>query len=115
MTCHLTVDGQPQAHPWRDTCTVVGVVPAAKVLKHIGLPALGPAAVIGLYFTPVMVFGCVNRGLMAVGVVLISTVAAVVTTWRAARLPVSDRTRSLWLLSTLILLLPVALLFGPLG
>jgi len=35
------------------------------LIRHIALPAVAPAAVTGLYFTPVAVFGCVNRGLMA--------------------------------------------------
>jgi hypothetical protein len=90
-------------------------VSGSSLLKHVGLPAVGPAAIVGLYFTPVLLFGCVNRGLMAVGVVLVSTVAAVVTTWKGVRLPSTDPSRSLWLLTTAILLLPAALLLGPLG
>ena len=35
------------------------------VLRHVALPALAPAALVGLFFTPVMLFGCVNRGLLA--------------------------------------------------
>jgi hypothetical protein len=85
------------------------------LLRHVGVPGLGPASVIALYFSPVATFGCVNRGLMAVGVVLASAVAAVVTTWLGVRLPSGDPARSLWLLSTAILLLPAALLLGPLG
>lgn len=84
-------------------------------MRHIGLPALGPAAIVGLYFTPVMIFGCVNRGLMAVAVAAISTIAAVITTRHAARRPSGDPARVWWLLSTGILLLPIALLAGPLG
>ena len=70
---------------------------------------------VGLYFTPVMLFGCVNRGLLALAVMLISTVASVVTTWIGVRRPAGGPARSLWLLSTAILLLPAALLLGPLG
>jgi len=84
-------------------------------MKHIALPAVAPASVVGLYFTPVMVFGCVNRGLMAIGVVLLSTLVAVATTWIGVRRPPSDPQRTWWLLSTAILLLPAALLMGPLG
>jgi hypothetical protein len=85
-------------------------------VKHVLFPALAPAAVVGLYFTPVEVFGCVNRGLMALGVVLVSSTAALVTTGIGVR----GRTRdpaswNWWLLSTLILLLPIALVLGPLG
>jgi len=49
------------------------------ILRHVALPAAAPAAVIGLYFTPVLLFGCVNRGLLAVAVVLVSAGAAFVT------------------------------------
>jgi small-conductance mechanosensitive channel len=85
-------------------------------IKHVALPALAPAAVVGLYFTPIVLFGCVNRGLMAITVVLVSTAAACVATAigvraRAQNHPSSGR----WLLSTLILLLPIALVVGPLG
>ena len=85
------------------------------LLQHVALPALAPASIVGLYFTPVMVFGCVNRGLMAIAVVLVSAVAAVITTAIGTRIRIRDRaTSDAWLLSTLILLLPIALLFGPL-
>jgi len=85
-------------------------------MRHVVLPALAPAAVVGLYFTPVLLFGCVNRGLMALGVVLLSAVAAFVTAGlgiraKARRDPASDW----WLISTLILTLPIVLLLGPLG
>jgi hypothetical protein len=76
-------------------------------IKPVTLPAVAPAAVVGLYFTPVVLFGCVNRGLMAI--VLVSTVAAAVTI--GIGVPSTGR----WLLSTLILLLPIALVIGPLG
>jgi len=85
-------------------------------IRNIALPALAPAAVIGLYFTPVLWFGCVNRGLMALAVVLISTVVACVTTGIGVRAKArNDPSANLWLLSTLILLLPIALVLGPLG
>jgi len=53
-----------------------GVSAMSMFLRHVALPAAAPAAVIGLYFTPVLLFGCVNRGLMALAVVLVSAVAA---------------------------------------
>jgi hypothetical protein len=84
--------------------------------KHIFLPAMAPAAVIGLYFTPVLLFGCVNRGLMALSVVLLSAVAAVVTAGLSLRTRVENPlVSSWWLISTLILVLPLALVIGPLG
>jgi hypothetical protein len=84
-------------------------------VKHVALPALAPAALIGLYFTPVLLFGCVNRGLLAVGVALLSAAAAFVTVGLALRLRVQGQTAGLGILSALILSSPLALLLGPLG
>lgn len=87
-----------------------------RVIRHLALPSLAPAALIGLYLTPKAVFGCANRGFMAFAVVLLATLAAVASTWKG----VSERQRgeseaaNWWLLTTLILLSPVVLLFGPL-
>jgi hypothetical protein len=55
------------------------------LIRHIALPAVAPTAVTALYFTPVAVCGCVNRGLMALSVVLLSTLAACVTIGLGAR------------------------------
>ena len=56
------------------------------VLRHVALPALAPAALVGLFFTPVMLFGCVNRGLLALAIALGSAVGAFVTLGIAFRL-----------------------------
>ncbi len=85
------------------------------LVKHVVLPALAPAALIGLYFTPVLLFGCVNRGLLAVGVALLAAAAAFVTVGIALRLRVQGKPAGLWIVSTLILTSPLALLLGPLG
>ena len=85
-------------------------------VRHVALPALAPAAIVGLYFTPILLFGCINRGLLALAVVLASTVAACLTARtgiRASRR--HDPASTWWLLSTLILTLPIVLLLGPLG
>jgi hypothetical protein len=85
-------------------------------VRHIALPAVAPAAVIGLYFTPVLLFGCVNRGLMALAVVLISAIAACVTSGIGVRARAQGRSSAQWwLLSTLILVVPIVLVLGPLG
>jgi hypothetical protein len=85
-------------------------------IRHVVLPAVAPATIVGLYFTPVLLFGCVNRGLMALAVVLISAVAAFVTIGIGIRAKSrNDPSSSWWLLSTLILLLPIVLVLGPLG
>ena len=86
------------------------------LIRHIALPAVAPAAVTGLYFTPVAVFGCVNRGLMALSVVLLSSLVACVTLAIGVRAKARhDPSVDWWLLTTLILLLPIALIVGPLG
>lgn len=84
-------------------------------VRHVALPALAPAALIGLYFTPVLLFGCVNRGLLAVVVALVSAIGAFVTFGIALRLRAQGKPSGLWILSTAILTSPLALLVGPLG
>ena len=84
-------------------------------VKHVALPAIAPAALIALYFTPVLLFGCVNRGLLAVGVALVSAAGAFVTVGVALRLRAQGKPAGLWILSTLILTSPLVLLLGPLG
>ena len=89
------------------------------IVRHVALPALAPAAIVGLYFTPLSVIDCVQRGLLALAVVTASTLAALATAWFAARArrhaAQDPRPARWWLVSTLILLLPLALLVGPLG
>jgi hypothetical protein len=94
---------------------MTGVLPPARVLvRHVLLPGLAPAAMVGLAFTPIEVFGCVGRGLLALGVTLGATLAACVTTAIGARARARrDFTSSeRWLLSTLILVLLAALLLA---
>jgi hypothetical protein len=88
----------------------------SRTVRHVLLPALAPLAIVGLYLTPVSLIGCTNRGLLALLVVGLSTIAAFVTIAIAIR----GRTRGdpssrWWLLSTLVLTLPLVLLVGPLG
>ena len=86
------------------------------VTKHILLPGLAPAAIVALYFTPVVWVGCANRGLMAVSVALVAGLAGVVTGVIAVRTKAQKHPSSeWWLLSTVILALPSVLLLGPLG
>jgi hypothetical protein len=88
-----------------------------RLIAHVIVPAVAPAAIVGLYFTPVLLFGCVNRGLMAVAVALASAVGAFVALGLSARaMQRRDWARyRLWLLSAAVLTLPLALLVGPLG
>jgi hypothetical protein len=85
------------------------------LVRHVALPALAPAALIGLYFTPVLLFGCVNRGLLALAVVLLSAVGAFATIGMGFRARAQGQPSGRWLCSALILTLPLALLLGPLG
>jgi hypothetical protein len=85
------------------------------LVRHVVLPAVAPAAVVGLYFTPVLLFGCVNRGLLALAVVLGSAIAALVTISIGLRARMQGRSSARWLISTLILALPLVLVLGPLG
>jgi hypothetical protein len=84
-------------------------------LRHVALPAVAPAAVVGLYFTPVLLFGCVNRGLLALAVVLLSAAAAFVTIGIGLREQARGRSSAKWLISALILTTPLVLVLGPLG
>jgi len=85
------------------------------LLKHVALPTVAPAALVGLYFTPVMLFGCVNRGLLALAVVLVSAAAAFVTIGIGFRARARGRPSVKWIVSTLILTSPLVLILGPLG
>jgi len=88
---------------------------AGTLLRHAVLPLVAPAAVIGLYFTPVLLFGCVNRGLLALALVLLSAAAAFVTVGIALRERARGRSSARWLMSTVILTSPLVLVLGPLG
>ena len=42
-----------------------------RLVVHIALPGISTLAIAGLYFTPVDVFGCAGRGLIALAIVLL--------------------------------------------
>jgi len=86
------------------------------VLRHVALPALAPLALVALYFTPLTVIGCRDRGLLALAVAAVSAAAAFVCIGFALRAGARrETTGAWWMLSTAILALPLALLLGPLG
>lgn len=71
---------------------------------------------IGLAFTPVMLFGCLARGWIAFGLAVASLGIAAFATAQAFRTRASDLAKSrLWVLTALLLLMPALLLLGPLG
>ena len=86
------------------------------LFRHVALPAVAPLALVALYSTPLTVVGCVERGLLALAVTSVATVAAfgcIVMAFRT-RARGDDRS-SWWMLSTAVLALSPALLLGPLG
>jgi hypothetical protein len=88
-----------------------------QLLRHIALPLIAPLLIVWLYFTPVTLFGCVNRGLIALGVTSVAFIFSILTFKRAFELrregDIDNSNR--WFLTTVILLIPLALLAGPLG
>jgi hypothetical protein len=88
-----------------------------RLLRHVILPLIAPATLIGLYFTPKMVFGCANRGYMALAVAFLAMVAAIPASMKgaAAKRRGANDDAHWWLVSTLILVSPLFLLVGPIG
>ena len=88
-----------------------------RLIRYLILPLIAPVTLICLYFTPKTVFGCANRGYLALAVVLLSMIAAVPTamTGAAAKRRGANDEANWWLLTTLILVSPLVLLIGPLG
>jgi hypothetical protein len=87
-----------------------------RILRHLLLPAIAPAAIVALYFTPISLIGCANRGLLALAVAAVSAVAAFVTVAVAIRRGArQDPAAGWWIVTTLVLALPLVLLLGPLG
>jgi hypothetical protein len=88
-----------------------------KVIRHLILPSMAPAALFWLYFTPKTVFGCANRGYMAVAVVFLALGAAVVTAIKGitAKRRGKNEVANWWMITTLILVFPLVLIAGPLG
>jgi len=88
-----------------------------RIIRHLILPSVAPAILICLYFTPKSAFGCANRGLMALAVVLIGMIAAVhaAIMGAAAKRRGSGEEANWWTVTTLILVSPLVLLLGPLG
>jgi hypothetical protein len=88
-----------------------------RIIRHLILPLVAPAAIVWLYFTPKTVFGCANRGYIALTVVFLALAAAVVTASKVVAEKRRGETEAAnwWIVNTLILLSPLVLLVGPLG
>lgn len=86
------------------------------IVRHVLIPAVAPAAIVGLYFTPVELVGCANRGLAALSVAGLSAVGSVTASVLGAKFKrVGKPDAEWWFLTAVILTTPLALLIGPLG
>jgi hypothetical protein len=77
-----------------------------RILRHLGPPAAIALAFAGLYAMPVAVLGCVNRGLVALGLVAVSMVGALVAMGLGVRVFRSRDEAGVWFLTAVALLLP---------
>jgi len=83
-----------------------------RIVYHVILPAIMPVLFFIIVLTPVEVLGCIVRGLIAMLIALISGLAAFVTVIIAAKGGAKGRVRHdrnsiWWVMSTLILVIPV--------
>ena len=87
------------------------------MFKHLLLPSLAPAALIWLAFIPKSVFGCANRGYMALALVSLASMGAFATAIKGitAKQAGDVSAANWWTITTLILVTPLILLAGPLG
>ncbi len=75
---------------------------------HIIIPAIMPLALFIMAATPVEVFGCRTRGLIAVSIAFISGLAALATAIKIARGRMrGDPYAVWWVISSIILVIPV--------
>ncbi len=79
-----------------------------RILAHVGPPLVAAGLFFGVALTPVQVFGCRNRGLLALIVALASLLAAltctIVATVKKGR---GDKAFVWWVLSSMLFLVPV--------
>jgi len=87
-----------------------------RITKHVLLPSIAPVSLIGLYFTPKYVFGCANRGYMALAVVCAALLFAFAAVFKAISRKKRGETEDAnwWIVTTVILVSPTLLLLGPL-
>ena len=79
-----------------------------RIVYHVILPAIMPVLFFVVASTPVEVLGCLVRGLIALLIAFISGLAALVAAIIGAKGRVRhDRNRIWWVMSTLILVIPV--------
>ncbi|MBP1696747.1 MAG: hypothetical protein H6Q41_1935 [Deltaproteobacteria bacterium] len=79
-----------------------------RIVNHIIVPAMMTVLFFAVALTPVEVLGCFLRGLIAMLIALISGLAALVAVTIGAKGRVRhDKNSIWWVLSTLILVIPV--------
>ncbi len=79
-----------------------------RIVYHVILPAIMPVLFFVVALTPVEVLGCFMRGLIAMLIALISGLAALGAAIVGAKGRVRhERNRIWWVMSTLILVIPV--------
>jgi hypothetical protein len=79
-----------------------------RIMYHVILPAAMPVLFFVVALTPVEVLGCLVRGLIALLIALISGLAALVAVIIGLKGRVRhDKNSIWWVLSTLILIIPV--------
>ena len=79
--------------------------------RHIVLPALAPAAFFMVASTPVEVLGCLNRGLIALAIAMVSVIAGLIFAVKGGLgRRRGDPNARWWVLSALILAIPPAAL-----
>jgi hypothetical protein len=79
-----------------------------RIVYHIIIPAIAPAAICALAFMPVAVLSCFTRGWVAVLITLISGLTALGTAIIGVKGRVcGDPNAIWWVASTLILVIPV--------
>ncbi len=88
----------------------------ARIVRHVAIPAIAPALIVGLYFTPVSLVGCLNRGIAAFAIVIASLLVGIVAAVRALGASRRrDRDARWWIVTALVLAAPAVLVLGPLG
>jgi len=86
------------------------------ITRHLLIPAIAPLLIVALYFTPLTLIGCYNRGLIAVTIVFVSLVAGLVAAVFGIRARMKgDPAANWWIMSVAVLTIPALLVLGPLG
>jgi heme O synthase-like polyprenyltransferase len=77
------------------------------IFRYMLLPALAPILFFSVAATPVELFGCRTRGLLALMIALVAVLAGLVTAIMALKSRVRrDPAANWWILSSLILAIP---------